>query len=87
MLPSSAAACLVMLAHASWMTRRYWWATLWAVVAVLVRFCCAVCHAIMCIYIHDMHVDRRRRRAGERAGSNTIANHTTPHDTPEPHLA
>lgn len=36
MLPSSAAACLVMLAHASWMNRHYWWATLWAVAAVLV---------------------------------------------------
>lgn len=37
MLPSSAAACLVMLAHARWMTRRYPGATFWAVAAVLVR--------------------------------------------------
>lgn len=38
MLPSSAAACLVMLAHARWMTRHHWQATFWAVAAVLVRF-------------------------------------------------
>ena len=58
MLPSSAAACLVMLAHASWMTRRYWWATLWAVIAVLVRFCCVSSYA-MCIYIH-IYIHARR---------------------------
>lgn len=77
MLPSSAAACLVMLAHASWMTRRYWWATLWAVVAVLVRseFLCYT-------HKHARHVDRRRAGDGQLKHHRTT---TTPYHTPPHH--